>query len=78
MENYLNKAIKEIIDEFPGVENILSEYGIGCGPCNVGICLLKDIVQLHRLPQEQEQQLMARIAQNIHPDKSSEIPQISK
>jgi hemerythrin-like domain-containing protein len=78
MEYYLNKGIKEIIDEFPGVENILSEYGIGCGPCNVGICLLKDIVQLHRLPHDQEKQLMAKIAQNIYPDKTFEISGIRK
>jgi len=77
MEKYLNKGIKEIIDEFPDVEHILSEYGIGCGPRNVGICQLKDIVRLHRLPQDQEQQLMAKIAQNIYPDNSVEAPQIS-
>jgi hemerythrin-like domain-containing protein len=78
MEKYLNKGIKEIIDEFPEVENILSEYGIGCGPCNVGLCLLKDIVQIHNLPQDQEQQLMARIAQQIYPDKRIDIPRITR
>ncbi len=40
MEALLNKGIKEIIDEHPDVEKVLDEYGIGCGPCNVGICLL--------------------------------------
>ena len=49
MEAYLNKGIKEIIEEFPRVEDVLKEYAIGCGPCNVGICLLKDIVAIHRL-----------------------------
>jgi hemerythrin-like domain-containing protein len=78
MEKYLNRGIKEIIDEFPEVENILSKYGIGCGPCNVGLCLLKDIVQIHNLPQDQEQQLMARIAQQIYPDKRIDIPQIRR
>jgi hypothetical protein len=78
MEKYLNKGIKEIIDEFPEVENILNEYGIGCGPCNVGLCLLKDIVQIHNLPQDQEQQLMARIAQQIYPNKRIDIPRIKR
>ncbi len=78
MEKYLNKGIKEIINEFPEVENILGEYGIGCGPCNVGLCLLKDIVQIHNLPQDQEQQLMAKIARQIYPDKRIDIPQIKR
>jgi hypothetical protein len=34
MEAYLNKGIKEVIDQFPEVEKILDEYGIGCGPCS--------------------------------------------
>ena len=42
MELYNNKGIKDIIGEFPKVADILEEYGIGCGPCTVGICLLKD------------------------------------
>ena len=32
MEDYLNKGIKEIIDQFPKVENVLNEYDIGCAP----------------------------------------------
>ena len=78
MEKYLNTGIKEIIEEFPEVENILNEYGIGCGPCNVGLCLLKDIVQIHNLPQDREQELMARIAQRIYPDRHIEIPRIKR
>jgi hypothetical protein len=67
MEQYLNKGIKEIIDQFPEVEKILDEYGIGCGPCSVGICELKDIVDIHNLPAEQEQELMQKIAATIYP-----------
>ena len=78
MEKFLNTGIKEIIDEFPEVEKILSEYDIGCGPCNVGLCLLKDIVQIHNLPRDTEQQLMARIAQIIYPDTHIDIPQIKR
>jgi len=78
MEEYLNQGIKEIIDHFPGMENILDEYGIGCGPCMVGTCLLKDIVEIHNLPADQEQEMMARIAKIIYPDKDIEIPQIKK
>jgi hemerythrin-like domain-containing protein len=78
MEAYLDKGIKEIIEEFPGIEDVLNDYDIGCGPCNVGICLLKDIVAIHRLSDEQEQQLMARIAKAIRPDQDIMIPKIEK
>ena len=50
MEQYLNKGIKEVIDQYPEVEKILDEYGIGCGPCsddprNAGaLAALRDIV----------------------------------
>ena len=76
MEEYLNKGIKEIISKFPEVADILNEYNIGCAPCNVGTCLLKDIVEIHNLPSDEEQELMARITKVIYPDrdvKKSEI-----
>jgi hypothetical protein len=73
MDEYLNKGIKEIITEFPEIESVLNDYDIGCGPCTVGICLLKDIVAIHRLSGDQEQELMARIDKAIHPDKDIKI-----
>jgi len=54
MEAYLNKGIKQIINQFPEVENILDEYGIGCAPCNVGTCLLKDIIEIHNLNTDED------------------------
>ena len=78
MDEYLNKGIKEIIEEFPEVESVLNDYDIGCGPCSVGICQLKDVVAIHRLSSAQEQQLMARIARAVHPDQDIQIPRIDK
>ncbi len=78
MEAYLKKGIKEIIDQYPDVEHILNDYEIGCGPCNVGICLLKDIVEIHRLPGDKEQELMARITKAIDPEAEVKIPQTKK
>ena len=78
METYLNKSIKEVIDEFPEVEKILDEFGIGCGPCSVGTCLLKDIVEIHDLPSDKETVMMARIAKIIYPDKPIEIPRLQR
>lgn len=74
MEAFLNKGIKEIIDQYPDVEKILDEYGIGCGPCSVGICELKDIVDIHNLPDDQERELMQKIAGIIYPGQEIKIP----
>jgi len=78
MEEYLNKGIKEIIGQFPEIGNILNEYSIGCAPCSVGSCLLKDIVEIHNLPYEEEQELMARIAKVIYPDREVKIPEMKR
>ena len=78
MEQYLNKGIKDVIDQFPEVENILDEYGIGCGPCSVGICELKDIVDIHNLPADQEQELMHKIAAIIYPGQDVQLPESKK
>ena len=62
LDDYLNRGIKDIIDSHTQVVDILNDYGISCGACDVGTCLLKDIVSLHFLFKEQEQALMNRIA----------------
>ncbi len=61
MDDHLDRGIKAIIDEFPRVAEALDEYGIACGPCSVGTCLLKDIVKIHNLTSEVERKLMAQI-----------------
>jgi hemerythrin-like domain-containing protein len=78
LEDYLNKGIKEIITERPGIEAILDDYDIGCGPCMVGTCLLKDIVEIHALSPRDEREMMGRIANAIHPDSEIDIPQIQR
>lgn len=78
LEDYLNKGIKEIITEFPKVADMLNEYNIGCVPCNVGSCLLKDIVEIHNLSVEQEQELLSKIAKEIFPNEEVKIPKIQR
>lgn len=78
MEEFMNKGIKEIIKQYPEIEKILDEYHIGCAPCSVGTCLLKEIVEIHNLSPEEEQALMARIAKVIYPDKEVKIPEIRR
>ncbi|KKM78407.1 hypothetical protein LCGC14_1360330, partial [marine sediment metagenome] len=74
MEVYLNRNIKEIITEFPKIEEILDEYSIGCGTCGEGLCLLKDILEIHYLEEDLEAELMLKISQVIYPDKKIMFP----
>lgn len=78
MEQYLNRGIKEIIQEFPETGRILDEFNIGCTACSVGTCLLKDIVEVHNLPYEEERALMLRISRVIYPGVEVEIPRIAR
>ena len=78
MEEYLNKSIKEIISKFPEIGRILDEYKIGCTACTAGSCLLKDIVEIHNLSEDEEGKLMARIARVISPDRHIKIPKIKR
>jgi hemerythrin-like domain-containing protein len=78
MEALLSKGIKAIIDQYPEVEKALDQYGIGCGPCSVGICQLKDIVDIHNLPAAQERELMQKIAGIVYPGQNVRIPSAKK
>jgi len=74
MDNILNRQIKGLIEEYPHVGRILDEYGIGCVPCSVGTCLLKDIVDIHNLTPDAEQKMMTRIGHVVDPNRDVRIP----
>ncbi len=74
MDRILNTGIKQIIDEHPSVGTLLEEYGIGCVPCAVGTCMLKDVVEIHNLSTEREHEMMTRIAEVVYPGQTVEIP----
>jgi hypothetical protein len=57
-----DKAIQDVITEYPEIGEILNRFEIGCVSCKVGICLLKDVVSIHGLSNEDE----ARIEQEIN------------
>lgn len=73
MERYLRTPIKELIDRFPALGKILEDHAIGCVPCSVGTCLLSDIVEIHNLSDEEEQELMARMASVVLPGRPAAI-----
>jgi hypothetical protein len=56
-----NKAIQDVIATYPGIGEILQRYDIGCVTCKVGICLLKDVVSIHGLSQEDETRIETEI-----------------
>ena len=78
MEQYLNTPIKEVITKFPRVGEILEEYEIGCVPCSVGSCLLKDIIEVHNLSEKEEKEVMAKISKVIYPDRVIPIPKVER
>jgi hemerythrin-like domain-containing protein len=78
MKEFIEKYIKEIIDEYPEVAKTLEDSNIGCVTCNVGTCRLKDIIEIHNLSEDEEQVILSKIAKIIYPDKKIEIPEIKK
>lgn len=78
MQEYLDKNIKEIIEEFPPVADVLTRYDIGCVSCGLGTCLLKDIVEIHALDPKAEATLLAGITRIIYPDRAVVIPRIER
>ena len=74
MHEALNREIKELINTYPEVGRVLEEYGIGCVPCSVGSCLLKDVVGIHNLDPQKVATLMYRIEKTIYPDRKISEP----
>jgi len=74
LQKVLNREIKELITAYPEVGRVLEEYGIGCAPCSVGSCLLKDVVGIHNLDPQKEATLMYRIEKAIYPDRKISEP----
>ena len=66
-EAAMDRNIRDLLAEFPTLGDVLNSYGIGCVTCAVGTCQLRDIVQYHYLPEDQQRELMGRIAETIDP-----------
>ncbi|MEE9457589.1 MAG: hypothetical protein V3W11_10620, partial [bacterium] len=78
MEKLLDRGIKEVIDEYPGVGEVLEAYEIGCVPCNVGTCLLRDVVEIHALSAQAEREMFAKIAALVFPGQEVELPRLRR
>jgi len=77
IEKYLNSNIKDIINEFNEVQIALDKYDIGCAPCALGTCKLKDVVGIHDLSEQDEKKLISQIFKIIYPDETFDIPRIA-
>ena len=56
-----DKNIKKVIEEYPGIGEILDKHDIGCIKCSVGTCLLKDVVSVHFLGDKAEKEIEKEI-----------------
>ncbi|MBT1071006.1 hypothetical protein [Pelotalea chapellei] len=56
-----DKAIQDVMQNYPGIGDILNRYDIGCVTCKVGICLLKDVVSIHGLSKDDEAKIEMEI-----------------
>lgn len=55
------RPIKEVIDEHPKVGEILGKFDIGCIECTIGTCQFKEVVKVHFLGDETENQIEKEI-----------------
>ena len=78
MQEYLQANIKDIIQQFPEVGELLEGHKIACVSCGVGSCLLQDIMEIHNLSPDQERELMTQLARILYPDREIEIPRIER
>lgn len=72
----LERNIKDIIIEFPVVQNFLDRYNIGCAPCALGTCKLKDVISIHNLDATQEMALLKEIFATMFPGQVYDIPRV--
>jgi hypothetical protein len=61
------KAINTVIEEHPVIGEILARQEIGCTTCSVGICLVKEVVNIHALGEEIETQIEQEILTYLNP-----------
>jgi hypothetical protein len=56
-----DKAIQDVMKDYPEIGEILARFDIGCTTCKVGVCLLKDVVAIHGLSKEDEAKIETEI-----------------
>lgn len=78
MEALLQRNIKELIEEHPALEGVLSGFNIACAACKLGTCRLRDIVEIHNLSLEDEEKLFRKMAGVLFPGQRVAIPKLER
>jgi hemerythrin-like domain-containing protein len=78
VESNLNTNIKDLINSYPSIQDALDKYDIGCAPCSLGTCKLKDVVGIHNMTAENEKELITTIFDIIYPDEKFDIPRLGQ
>jgi hemerythrin-like domain-containing protein len=74
IKDYLETGIKEVIEKHPPVADVLKQYDIGCVSCGLGTCLLKDVVEIHNLSNDDETALMKTVFSILYPGQEPSLP----
>lgn len=78
VQEYLDTNIKDIMDKYPKVQEILDRFEIGCAPCSSGTCMMKDIIDIHNLDEQKEKEMLSQIFEEIFPGEKVDIPRVAK
>lgn len=78
MEKILATYIKELINRYPQIKDVLDDYNIGCVTCSVGTCKLSDIIEIHNLSEHDEYALFSKIAAIVFTDQAVSIPRLQR
>jgi hemerythrin-like domain-containing protein/ferredoxin len=70
----LDRNIRELIAEYPGIDPILRQFGIACTECALGTCRLRDVVEVHGLAPAAESVLLGGIAALVCPGQPLALP----
>lgn len=66
MEQQLERNIKELMEQHPGLGAALDAAGIGCTSCALGTCRVKDILEIHDLDEAATGKLLNRMGEIIY------------
>jgi hemerythrin-like domain-containing protein len=78
LEPLLLRNVRDVMAEYPVSATVLSSHGIGCASCSVGTCMVRDIIDVHGLSEQQEHSLMAALAAAIFPGQDVALPRLQR
>ncbi|MBY9008325.1 MAG: hypothetical protein KGD74_00505 [Candidatus Lokiarchaeota archaeon] len=73
LDKYLDCGIKDLLMQFPKIEELLDEIKINCAECSGGTCELRDIIEIHHIGEHDEKILINKIIEIIYPEKITPI-----